>query len=602
MVDPEKTLADNNQSNGMELQKPNLCPDETSLLTGTAGGGNNTPAPPSSKPPKHMAIVNLPPGYLFESKIASGAMGVVYKVRQTSLNRLVALKMILAQANASKEMKQRFKVEAQALGRLSTPGIIQIYDHGEFEGNPFIVMEMCRGGNLADLLVRRQLPPKQAAQLIANLAAALQTAHQAGIVHRDIKPSNILIKEPVGSIDMLQPSQMRIADFGLAKNIDTEDAGLTRAGQLVGTALYMAPEQIRSANQAGPEADIYSLGTILYEFLTGRVPFQAPTFMAVVRLLEREDPIPVSRLAYNCPIDLETICLKCLAKNPIQRYASAGELSADLKRFLNGQTILARRPTLLESGFRWVSRHPTVAALVMLATLSPLAGVLYIQWLAGELVRHTALESVTQQADLLLHANDEYSDIVKKVRDSGYQITHDPIPEKNKVPLSIPATFIHDIGLRLEKSPTSDIDVRLYSQYPFPWRIKEGGVRDQFEKDALAILEENPKREYHQFEIRKGKRVLRYAIARVLKESCVECHNTRSDSPKKDWKVGDVRGILEITRPLMRDENEVRQRVRGPLLAVTLLSATLIVGAITALFAQRNRARAVDSDEFTTKT
>jgi hypothetical protein len=297
----------------------------------------------------------------------------------------------------------------------------------------------------------------------------------------------------------------------------------------------------------------------------------------------------VSRLAYNCPADLETICLKCLSKSPGLRYATAADLAADLRRFLAGEPILARRPGWLESAGRWARRRPAAATLVLLATLSPLAGVLYIQWLAGELVRHTALESVIQQADLLLHANDEYSDIVKKVRDTGFQVTHDPLPEKNKVPLSIPATFIHDIGHRLEKSPTSDIDVRLYSEYPFPWRVKEGGPRDEFEREALKRLEAHPGEEYHRFETKDGKKVLRYAIARVLKESCVECHNTRADSPRKNWKVGDVRGILEITRPLMRDENEVRQRVRGPLWAVTALSGGLILAAVGAIVSRGRR-------------
>jgi hypothetical protein len=315
--------------------------------------------------------------------------------------------------------------------------------------------------------------------------------------------------------------------------------------------------------------------------------------MAVMRLLEKEDPLPVSRLAYNCPTDLETICLKCLAKNPTQRYASAADLAADLRKFLAGEPIMARRPGLAESVWRWARNRPGVATLAMMAALSPLAGVIYIQWLANELVRHTALESVAQQADLLLHANDEYSDIVKKVRDLGYQITHDPIPEKNKIPLSIPATFIHDIGHRLERSPTSDIDVRLYSEYPFPWRAKEGGARDNFEREALKQLEAHPEQHIHSFEVKDGKKVLRYAIARVLKDSCVDCHNTRADSPKKNWKVGDVRGVLEITRPLMRDENEVRQRVKGPLWAVTLLSCGLILGAITAVVASRNRGRRI---------
>ena len=564
-----------------DLTAPLVCQNTTTQIGGDSNRENS----------EDFAPVELPPGYLFDGKIAAGGMGVVYRAWQKSLNRAVALKMILMRGAATSEMKQRFEVEAQALGRLSHPGIIQVYDHGEYHGNPFIVMELCTGGNLADLLVRRQVAPQKAALLVASLAESMEMAHRAGIVHRDLKPSNILIKEKVESIDTLLPGQMRIADFGLAKQLDSKDAGLTRADQLVGTANYMAPEQLRSANKAGPTADIYALGTILYELLTGCVPFQAPTFMAVMRLLEKEDPLPVSRLAYNCPTDLETICLKCLAKNPTQRYASAADLAADLRRFLAGEPIMARRPGLTESVWRWARNRPGVATLALLAALSPLAGVIYIQWLANELVRHTALESVAQQADLLLHANDEYSDIVKKVRDLGYQITHDPIPEKNKIPLSIPATFIHDIGHRLERSPTSDIDVRLYSEYPFPWRAKEGGARDTFEREALKQLEAHPEQHIHSFEVKDGKKVLRYAIARVLKDSCVDCHNTRADSPKKNWKVGDVRGVLEITRPLMRDENEVRQRVKGPLWAVTLLSCGLIFGAITAVVASRNRGR-----------
>jgi hypothetical protein len=564
-----------------DLTAPLICQNTTTQIGGDSNRENS----------EDFAPVELPPGYLFDGKIAAGGMGVVYRAWQKSLNRAVALKMILMRGAATSEMKQRFEVEAQALGRLSHPGIIQVYDHGEYHGNPFIVMELCTGGNLADLLVRRQVAPQKAALLAASLAESMEMAHRAGIVHRDLKPSNILIKEKVESIDTLLPGQMRIADFGLAKQLDSKDAGLTRADQLVGTANYMAPEQLRSANKAGPAADIYALGTILYELLTGCVPFQAPTFMAVMRLLEKEDPLPVSRLAYNCPTDLETICLKCLAKNPTKRYASAADLAADLRRFLAGEPIMARRPGLAESVWRWARNRPGVATLALLAALSPLAGVIYIQWLANELVRHTALESVAQQADLLLHANDEYSDIVKKVRDLGYQITHDPIPEKNKIPLSIPATFIHDIGHRLERSPTSDIDVRLYSEYPFPWRAKEGGARDTFEREALKQLEAHPEQHIHSFEVKDGKKVLRYAIARVLKDSCVDCHNTRADSPKKNWKVGDVRGVLEITRPLMRDENEVRQRVKGPLWAVTLLSCGLIFGAITAVVASRNRGR-----------
>ena len=227
--------------------------------------------------------------------------------------------------------------------------------------------------------------------------------------------------------------------------------------------------------------------------------------------------------------------------------------------------------------------HALLTGLLLMAVFSPVASVLYIQWLASQLVRHTAVEAVMQQADLLLQANDEYSDIVKKVRDSGYGVTHDPFPERGMVPLSIPATFVHDIGARLEKSLISGIRVRLYSNYPFPWRVAEGGPRDEYEREALNFLEHNPDDKYIRFDEKDGKRILRYSIARVLKNSCVDCHNSRADSPQKDWKEGDVRGVLELTRPLHHDEEAVRGTIRGPMIGVTVISGFLIVGALSAL-------------------
>ena len=371
--------------------------------------------------------------------------------------------------------------------------------------------------------------------------------------------------------------------------MDKENTRLTRTGQVVGTALYMAPEQLVATREVGSAADVHALGAILYELLTGRVPYQASNFAAVLRLLEREEPIPVEKLADDCSLDLATICSKCLAKNPVDRYATAGELADDLRRYLEGQPILARRPGWYELASRWAVRRPVTASLVLLATLSPFAGFFYVRWFERDLVRHTALESIMQQADLLLHANDEYSDIVKRVRDSGFQVTHDPIPEKQKVPLSIPATFVHDIGRRLEHSPTSEVSVRLYSEYPFPWRVKEGGPRDRFEREALEVLEGDPAQHYYRFEEKDGRNVLRYAVARVLKDSCVDCHNSRADSPKKDWKVGDVRGVLEITRPLLRDEAEVRRNMIRQVWGVSCLSALLIGIALFAVVLPRGR-------------
>lgn len=533
-----------------------------------------------------IPIPVLPVGYVWESILAAGAMGVVHRVLHVALNRSVAFKIITCPPRNMGEYRERFHAEARALGKIEHPGIVQVFDCGDLDGTPFLVMEYCPGGDLGGLMVRRQIAPMQAAALVARLAEAIHQAHKAGIVHRDLKPANILIKHPIDSIDDLRPEDMRIADFGLAKHIWDSEWGITRTGQVVGTALYMAPEQIRHADKVGPGADIYALGTILYEIIAGRVPFQAPTFLAVIRLLEFHNPPPLRSMAPDCPVDLETICHKCLAKSPRDRYSSAMDLELDLKRFLAGETISARRPNWSELVLRWMVSHPLLAGLLLMAVFSPVASVLYIQWLANQLVKHTAVEAVMQQADLLLQANDEYSDIVKKVRDAGYGVTHDPFPERGKVPLSIPATFVHDIGTRLEKSLISGIRVRLYSNYPFPWRVAEGGPRDDYERDALNYLEGHPDEKFIRFEEKDGKKILRYSIARVLKNSCVDCHNSRADSPKKNWKEGDVRGVLELTRPLLHDEEAVRGTMRGPMIGVTVVSGFLIVGALSALAVQ----------------
>jgi len=543
-----------------------------------------------------ILVPRLPIGYVWESVLAAGAMGVVHRVLHVALNRSVAFKIITAAPRNISEYRERFHSEARALGKIDHPGIVQVFDYGDLDEIPFLVMEFCQGGNLGDLMVRRQVAPMHAAALVARLAEAIHHAHNAGIVHRDLKPANILIKHPVQCIDDLRPEDLRIADFGLAKHIWDSEWGITRSGQVVGTALYMAPEQIRSADKAGPGADIYALGTILYEIIAGRVPFQAPTFLAVIRLLEFNDAPPLRSMAPSCPTDLETICHKCLAKKTADRYSSAMELEQDLRRFIAGEPIKARRPNWTELFMRWVVRHPLLTGLLLMAVFSPVASVLYIQWLASQLVRHTAVEAVMQQADLLLQANDEYSDIVKKVRDSGYGVTHDPFPERGMVPLSIPATFVHDIGARLEKSLISGIRVRLYSNYPFPWRVAEGGPRDEYEREALSFLEQNPDHKYIRFDEKDGKRILRYSIARVLKNSCVDCHNSRADSPKKDWKEGDVRGVLELTRPLHHDEEAVRGTIRGPMIGVTVISGFLIVGALSALALQLSGRQPISSN------
>ena len=261
-------------------------------------------------------------------------MGVVYKARHVRLNRTVAVKMLLTGAHASTEARERFLREAEAVAGLRHPNIVQVHDLGDQEGQPYFTMEFVEGGNLAQKLAGIPQSPREASVLLATLAEAVQEAHRSGIVHRDLKPSNVLLTAD---------GTPKIGDFGLARRMAGE-AGLTWSGTAVGTPSYMAPEQAEARSRdVGPAADTYALGAILYELLTGRPPFRAETAAETLRQVVSQDPVPPSRLNASVPRDPETICLKCLEKDPKRRYASAVALAEDLHRFQRNEPILARR-------------------------------------------------------------------------------------------------------------------------------------------------------------------------------------------------------------------------------------------------------------------
>jgi serine/threonine-protein kinase len=260
------------------------------------------------------------PGYELLGELGRGGMGVVYKARQVKANRLVALKMILSGGHASEEDLARFRTEAEAVARLQHPGIVQIYEVNEHDGLPYFSMEYVEGGSLEKDLAGAPMPPKAAARLVEQLAQAIQTAHEHQIIHRDLKPANVLL-----SAD----GRPKITDFGLAKKLDV--TGKTQTGAVMGTPSYMAPEQASGNSKAiGPPADIYALGAILYECLTGRPPFQAANPVDVILKVIADEPAPPRQLCSNVPGDLEAICLKCLRKESEQRYASAADLAEDL--------------------------------------------------------------------------------------------------------------------------------------------------------------------------------------------------------------------------------------------------------------------------------
>jgi len=339
-------------------------------LPGTATG------PTDAEPEGAAAAVSVP-GYEIESVLGRGGMGVVYKARHLALKRTVALKMVLAGGHVGPRELVRFRIEAEAAARLQHPNIVQVFEVGEAGRHPYCALEFVEGGSLAARLAGKPLPDRQAARLVEALARAVQLAHSRNVVHRDLKPANVLLT-PDGT--------PKITDFGLARQLDS-DSGETQAGQVMGTPSYMAPEQASGrAHEAGPAADTYALGAILYECLVGRPPFTGQTVMETLDQVRTQEPVPPARLQPGVPLDLETICLKCLRKEPEKRYASAAELADDLVRYQQGEPILARPVGKLEWAWRWCRRNPLPASLLagmVLVFLTGFAGVVW-QWREAE--------------------------------------------------------------------------------------------------------------------------------------------------------------------------------------------------------------------------
>ncbi len=307
------------------------------------------------------------PNYEILDELGRGGMGVVYLARQVGLDRIVALKMISDRALVDPDLRQRFQTEAQAVARLQHPHIVQIFEIGQADLGPFFSLEYVSGGDLSQLLTGQPLEPGRSAELIEQAARAVHAAHQQGILHRDLKPANILLTSD---------GQPKITDFGLAKDLQGPADGnaSTQAGIVLGTPRYMAPEQTCSSRNLGPAVDVYALGVILYEMLTGRTPFQGDSVLETLEQIRRQDPIPLRRLRPRLSRDLETIVLKCLEKDSAKRYRSAEELADELKRWSHGEPIRARPLGPIGRSCRWAGRHPTVAALLALLVLTFVLG------------------------------------------------------------------------------------------------------------------------------------------------------------------------------------------------------------------------------------
>ena len=398
------------------------------------------PHSPFGSPSSTPSSAELPriPGYEVLEVVGRGGMGVVYRARHVRLDRPVALKMLLTGAHASRESRERFLREARIGAGLRHPNFVQVYDMGDQDGLPYFTMEFVEGGNLAQKLAGMPQPPRQAAALLATLAEAVQAAHRCGIVHRDLKPANVLLTAD---------GTPKICDLGLARRLDGE-AGLTWTGTAVGTPSYMAPEQAEARPQTlGPAVDIHALGAILYELLTGRPPFRAETASETVRQVISQDPVPPSRLNGKVPRDLETICLKCLHKEPHLRYAGAAALAADLHHFLGGEAIAARPEGRLARRARRVRRRPvqsTLVAAVTLLTAALLGGGL---WLISD--RAAAARKIeTEQAATERAADTDLREMVQWMRKASWPEARNAL-ERAKSRLGERGS--HDIRGRLDR-------------------------------------------------------------------------------------------------------------------------------------------------------
>ena len=330
--------------------------------------------------------------YEIREVLGRGGMGVVYKARQVTLNRPVALKMIRAGILAGDDELRRFQNEAEAVALLDHPGIVPIYEIGEDDGQKYFSMKLVRGGSLAERLATYKDDPKTVASLLAEVAEAVHHAHMRGILHRDLKPANILIDAE---------GHGHITDFGLAKRVEA-DAEMTASGAVLGTPAYMAPEQATGRRGAITTAtDVHGLGSVLYALLTGQAPFAGDSVVDTLTMVKEQPPAPPRKLNARVPRDLEVICLKCLEKDPRRRYASAQAVADDLRAWLGNRPILARPAGLLEKTVKWARRRPGIAALSALVVLVSLIGMggILVQWREAVVARRAAVQRAQAEAE-----------------------------------------------------------------------------------------------------------------------------------------------------------------------------------------------------------
>jgi serine/threonine protein kinase len=570
-----------------------------------------TPTSPSY-PPQAPGLPEVA-GYTILGEIGRGGMGVVYKARHVKLKRIVALKMIMVDPAPSPEYLTQFEIEAEAVARIHHPNIVQIYEVGDPGGRPYLALEFVNGGNLRKCLDGRPQPARASAQLIEMLARAVHAAHRRGIIHRDLKPANVLLEPSTVEADWdgaseehIEAGQLygvpKIADFGLAKRLDEDDAP-ARYDEVLGTPYFMAPEQALGRNdEVGPATDIYSLGAILYEMLTGRPPFKAATIEATLKQTVMDPPVPPRSVRKNLPRDLEAICLRCLEKEPSKRYRSGMALADDLARFLRGEPIRARRLTPPKRLWNWSLRYPAPASILIAVTVLLLLGQRWVPKLSDDIVLRTARANADQQAEIVMQNHRLYSDVIAggKRAFPDLKPTHkwSPGSDGEPIPARYTISLTEILSARADERKTNakpgvgtmSSRLRIYSNYPFTRRHANPPSKDSFAGRALAFYEGKTYQESDESEPYvddkfdpddSSDRAFRYAKPFIMAEACIQCHNEqrlydedyKQNASRKQWKVGEVRGVLAIEIPLNSEYNRIDKSVHSTYMNLILISA-----------------------------